>query len=36
VTEARIIDGKAFADRLGEKIAACVAVLKRDHGLVRR
>ena len=34
MTEARIIDGKAFAARLGEKIAACVAALKRDHGLV--
>ena len=33
-TEARIIDGKAFAARLREKIAACVAALKRDHGLV--
>ena len=34
MTEARIIDGKAFAARLGKKIAACVAALKRDHGLV--
>ena len=34
MTEARIIDGKAFAARLGEKIAACVAALKRDYGLV--
>ena len=34
MTEAGIIDGKAFAARLGEKIAACVAALKRDHGLV--
>jgi len=34
VTEARIIDGKAFAARLREKIAASVAALKRDHGLV--
>ena len=34
MTEARIIDGKAFAARLREKIAACIAALKRDHGLV--
>lgn len=34
MTEARIIDGKAFAALLREKIAACVAALKRDHGLV--
>ena len=34
MTEARIIDGKTFAARLGGKIAACVAALKRDHGLV--
>ena len=34
MTEARIIDGKAFAARLREKIAASVAALKRDHGLV--
>ena len=33
MTEARIIDGKAFAARLREKIAACVAALKQDHGL---
>ena len=34
MTEAQIIDGKAFAARLREKIAACVAALKQDHGLV--
>ncbi len=34
MTEARIIDGKTFSARLREKIAACVAALKRDHGLV--
>ena len=33
MAEARIIDGEAFAARLGEKIAACVAALKKDHGL---
>ena len=34
MTGAQIIDGKAFAARLREKIAACVAALKQDHGLV--
>ena len=34
MSDAKIIDGKAFAARLWEKIAACVAALKRDHGLV--
>ena len=33
MTEAQIIDGKAFAARLREKIADQVAALKQDHGL---
>jgi methylenetetrahydrofolate dehydrogenase (NADP+)/methenyltetrahydrofolate cyclohydrolase len=32
--EAAIIDGKAFAARLRDKITARVAALKRDHGVV--
>ena len=32
--EAAIIDGKAFAARLREKITACVAALNREHGVV--
>lgn len=32
-TRARLIDGKAFAERLREQIAAQVAELKRAHGL---
>jgi methylenetetrahydrofolate dehydrogenase (NADP+)/methenyltetrahydrofolate cyclohydrolase len=33
MSQARIIDGKAFAAQLREKIAAEVAVLKAEHGL---
>ncbi|MEE8350571.1 MAG: bifunctional methylenetetrahydrofolate dehydrogenase/methenyltetrahydrofolate cyclohydrolase FolD [Rhodospirillales bacterium] len=33
MSPASIIDGKAFAARLREKIAARVALLKKDHGL---
>jgi len=33
MSSARIIDGKAFAATLREKIAGQVAALKRDHGL---
>jgi len=33
MSQATIIDGKAFAARLREKIAARVALLKKDHGL---
>ncbi len=34
MTEARIIDGKAFAARLRERVAAEVAKLKENHGLI--
>ncbi|NIY99720.1 bifunctional methylenetetrahydrofolate dehydrogenase/methenyltetrahydrofolate cyclohydrolase, partial [Salipiger sp. HF18] len=30
---ARIIDGKAFAEQVREKVAAHVARLKADHGI---
>ena len=33
MSEAQIIDGKAFAARLGERIAAEVAALKKDHNV---
>ena len=33
MTQPTIIDGKAFAARLRETVAAQVAILKRDHGL---
>ena len=33
MTEARIIDGQAFAEGLRGRIAEQVAALKRDHGL---
>ena len=33
MSEAQIIDGKAFAERLREKIAAQVAALKADHNV---
>ena len=34
MTEAHIIDGKAFAAGLRQRVAAAAAVLKADHGLV--
>jgi methylenetetrahydrofolate dehydrogenase (NADP+)/methenyltetrahydrofolate cyclohydrolase len=34
MSEARIIDGKAFAEGLRQRVAAQVAALKADHGLV--
>jgi methylenetetrahydrofolate dehydrogenase (NADP+)/methenyltetrahydrofolate cyclohydrolase len=34
MAEARIIDGKAFAEGLRGRVATAVADLKRDHGLV--
>src|SRR6188768_2097807 len=33
MTEARIIDGKAFAEGLRQRVAAEVAKLKAEHGL---
>ncbi|MBI5940460.1 MAG: bifunctional methylenetetrahydrofolate dehydrogenase/methenyltetrahydrofolate cyclohydrolase FolD [Caulobacterales bacterium] len=33
MTQATIIDGKAFSDRLREQVAAEVAALKADHGI---
>ena len=33
MSEAQIIDGKAFAARLRERVAAAVATLKENHGL---
>jgi len=33
MTNAKIIDGKAFAENLRKRIAACVAILKDKHGV---
>ena len=34
MTDARLIDGKAFAEGLRQRLGAAAAVLKRDHALV--
>ena len=34
MSEAEIIDGKAFAQRVRERVTAAVATLKADHNIV--